>query len=262
MDKRTGIIKYFNSPEDKEFASKIIDTIEQARKNRDVKYTQFLDPAQIKMAEKIIEQFDGIKYTISSGIENCERNIIAVYPDYASFEEIKLPLDAICISYNTKFEKIGHRDVLGAIMSLGIKREKVGDIFFNDNRCFIVVYKDISYYVLTNMTKIKHTPVKAEYIDFKDIKSREYEYKDVMSNVASLRLDSVLSSGFGESRRSISNEILNGNVKVNWEVTEEPHFIVQEGDTISLRGRGRIILYKVLGTTKKGRINILIKKVI
>lgn len=262
MDKREKILKNIGSEEDRILAVKIIDYIDQVNANFDVRFTDFLDPAQVNKAVKIIEQYSGIGFIVTSGVPDCERNIIAVYPDYMEGDNIELPIEGLSISGKTKFESITHRDILGALMSLGIKREKIGDIILNNDMFYTVVYSDISYYISINLTKIKHTPVVVEHIDFSDIAAHEKKFKVINANVASLRLDAICSVGYGESRNSIVDEIKCGNVKVNWEEEKNTSYIINPNDVISIKGKGRIILDAVNGETKKGRINITIKKII
>lgn len=262
MSKRDKIIESFKHEEDKILAAKTMDCIEQVQKYFEPRFTQFLDPAQVIKVSRIIYQFNDIRYKATCGIEGCERNIIAIYPDRISEEKIELPVTALHLSCKSKFEKINHRDVLGALMNLGIKREKVGDIFVNDEDCYIIVYNDISYYIIINLNKIKRISIKVDYVDIDNILKKEVQYKEIFSNTASLRLDAILSCGFGESRSSLVDEITKGNVKVNWEVITESSRAINEGDTVSLKGKGRIILDKIVGKTKKDRINIIIKRVI
>lgn len=262
MSKRDEILNSISNPEYKVLSAKIIDYIEQVEKYYEPRFTVFLDPAQVNKARNIIEQFNNVKYSVTCGVPNCERNIIAIFPFYMEEEDIELPINALCITGSSKFEIIGHRDILGAVMNLGIKREKIGDIILNNQKHYIIVYSDISSYISLNLSKIKHTPVSVDYIDFKDIPLKQNKFKEISTSVVSLRLDAVISAGFGESRSSISKEIVCGNVRVNWEGIQDLSFTIREGDTISLKGKGRIILDKIGSLTKKGRINIIIKKII
>lgn len=261
MDKRQKIIDSIGSEEYKELAAKIIDYIRQVQKYYEVRYTYFLDPTQISVAKNILQQFDDISYEVTSGIDNCERNIIAIFPE-AYRTEGKLPIVPLKIGGNFKFESITHRDILGALMNLGIKREKLGDIFVAEDVHFIIAYEDISAYICMNLDRIRNTSVKVNVDDFKNVSRDDIKYKVIKSTVSSLRLDAILSAGYGESRTGISKEIKSGNVKVNWEAVEDLSYSISSGDTISVKGKGRIIVDSVGGITKKGRINIIIKKLI
>jgi RNA-binding protein YlmH len=262
LSKRDEIVKSISNEDDKILIVKVIDFVEQVQKFFEPRVTQFLDPSQILKAKRVLGQFEDVKYLVTSGVNGCERNIIIIYPYLMSEDEVNLPIIPLRVLINSKFECISHRDMLGALMSLGIKREKIGDIIINNNECFIIVFSDISYYIRINLTKIKHASVIINDIAFKEIPEIEQNFKLIASNVASLRLDSILSSGFGESRSSLSGEIIKGNVKVNWEEIRDLSMGITQGDTISLKGKGRIVIDSIGSTTRKGRINIVIKKII
>jgi len=262
VSKREELLKAVNNSEDKSLYVKIFDYIEQVEKYAEPRFTQFLDPAQVLKAVKVLEKSIDVRFMVTSCISGCERNIICIYPDFMDMGEIIFPITAICIKGSSKFESISHRDILGALMNLGVKREKIGDIILNDDRVYVIVYSDISDYISANLDRIKHTPVTVMYTGFDMVPKREPEYKEIALNVASLRLDAVLSGGFGMSRSSLSKDIKCGNVKVNWEEATELSCSVGEGDVISLKGKGRIILSSIGNTSKKGRINIVIKKII
>lgn len=250
------------SEQDKALAARVMDIAEQAAKFYSPAFTDFLDPAQMYKADKILEQFQGIEYSALPGAEKCERNIIAVYPDYMVPSDLQPPIEGLHVTGNFKFENITHRDILGAIMSLGIKREKTGDIILNGPEFYIYVSCDISYYIMLNLSKIKHASVRCERIDMYSVPEKMIRYKIIKANVASLRLDSICSAGFGISRSAISEEIKNGGAKVNWEEERNLSRIINPKDVISVKGRGRAILDSAGNETKKGRINITIKKII
>jgi len=90
----------------------------------------------------------------------------------------------------------------------------------------------------------------------------DQKFKEIKGTVASLRLDSVASLGFGISRNKAADFIKAGRVSVNHEVTLSLTKKVNEGDTILIVGKGRVVLEKVGGTTKKGRTSLELKKYI
>ncbi|HHV60411.1 MAG TPA: hypothetical protein GXX49_09045 [Clostridiaceae bacterium] len=97
------------------------------------------------------------------------------------------------------------------------------------------------------------------------IETNEFEnspgkFKEIKGTVASLRLDSVASLGFGISRSKITEFIKSERVSLNQKFTDNISKKVNEGDEISINGKGRVVLEKVGGLTKKGRISIELKK--
>jgi RNA-binding protein YlmH len=259
---KNDVIKAARNEEEKVLLVKILDYVEQVQKYSEPRFTQFLDPSQVAKAESVLKRFSDVRYVVDGGVKNCERKIVAIFPVDMEDNMTDIPVVPIGIKGNFRFESISHRDVLGALMSLGIKRDKVGDIILDDSSCFIIASSDISNYICLNLTKIKHTSVTAGCLDFASVPDKTEKYKEIISNVASLRLDSILSAGFGESRNSISKEISRNNVRVNWEEVIDTSHTVAQGDVISLKGRGRIVLEEVGSMTKKGRIKVIIKKIL
>lgn len=262
MSKRDDIIKSGANEQERALLTKITDLIAQVLKQYEPRFTDFLDPAELRAAERALTQFDGIGYCAGCDESAFERNMISVFPDYMQAEEIEPPIKALKLTGNNRFESISHRDILGALMSLGIRREKTGDIVLSGNDYYIILCGDIADYVADNLVRVRHTPVKAEIIDISDVPERQQFYKRVCANVASLRLDCVCGAGFGESRSASSKYIKSGSVKVNWVEVTDTSFSVGEGDTISKRGSGRIVIDHIGCSTKKGRINIEIKKIL
>ena len=166
------------------------------------------------------------------------------------------------ITWDKRYGDIGHRDVLGAFMGLGCKREIMGDIVFNEEGGQIVVDTAMSNFVVTNLTKIGAATVEVREIAFADLQEKEQKIKLISSTVAALRLDAVAAAGYGVSRSRMADEIKGQNVRLNWQDAKSPSQTVKEGDIISFRSRGRVELSEVRGTTKKGRFAITPKRYI
>lgn len=161
---------------------------------------------------------------------------------------------------NQKFaDNLTHRDYLGAIMNLGIKREMIGDIIVNHNTAYLFCHSQIADYILDNLSKIRHTVVKTELADTvsNDIISQPEHYELVVS---SLRLDVIISAVYKLSRSETSRLFSNRRVFINSRLTENTSYTVKDNDIISVRGFGRFIFSAQLRTTKKERIVIEILK--
>lgn len=232
--------------------SRFTDLIKWVLRNKKERYTDFLNMHSQKVFEKTALNFKDICYTFDGGYASAERKIAIIYPDF--MEAQRAPICAVRITWD--LSKLSHRDILGSILGLGIKREKIGDIVVREKECDVLLHKDVEGYILINLTKIGNQKVKVYSIDINEIIEPEIKFEDVLSTVASIRLDSVVSSGFRISRSKASELIKSSMVQINWEYTAEPSHEVKEGDVISLRGYGRIKLQEVKGITKKGRISL------
>lgn len=264
MIDRNSILKRISKTEDKLLISKMLDKALKSEEIQGIVYSDFLDPYQKNLISKALSEIKSVNCTFNGGYAGAEREISLFCPvdmSPESFPDFKNPLKILDIKLKGR-ENLTHRDYLGALMSLGIKREKIGDIIVKEDACSVVVMSDIADYIKFNLGKIGNVIVEIEIRCVDEVQVTEPKVKEINATVASLRLDSVASAGFGISRSKIAEFIKAEKVNLNWEATNSLTKIVKEGDTISVRGKGRVVVERVGGTTKKGRISITLKKMI
>lgn len=236
---------------------KIIDKLELVLNNHTIETTDFLDPYERNLAISILHIFDNLKFTECGGIENCERKIIYIYPYYYDESKLGMKLSYLRITGDT--EGLTHKDFLGGLLSLGIKRSKLGDILIHKEFTDIVVKDEISNFILFNLERIGNKNIEIEEIKQEELEETIVNFKEVNKFVPSLRLDVFLSAIYNMSRQESINIIKSGNVKVNWEQVNKPSKELDLGSNISTRGYGRALLYSVDGTSKKGRLHITVR---
>ena len=202
------------------------------------------------------------------GFDEAERTVPVYVPKAFGIEDIgeyfsenldDCPLCLIRIRKD-RFSSLSHRDYLGSLMGLGIKRETVGDIIIGEDYTYVFTLKNISRYICENLTKIGRGTVKCEICSLEDFIYDEGETETVFASVASLRVDSVVSSAFNLSRSNSSLAIKSGLIYINSQQILKNDFVLSEKDKIVLRGKGKVILEEIIGESKKGRIHINIKK--
>lgn len=248
--------------EKKQLQKRFIDNANWVLKTHKPKHTAFLDPYQQKIFNNVLYRFPELKSTLWGGYDDSERKIGMIYPHYYTMDGISFPISAVKISGNFNFYRPGHRDVLGALLSLGIKREMLGDILTWENCFFCYMMEEVKDFVELRLTKIGKTSVSVQEIELNQVRVPAKQYKEIFSTVASLRLDSVASSAFGLSRSKTLPYIKGEKVKVNWEVITDPSFEVNPGDILSVTGKGRAKFIKTQGKSRKGRIKIIIHRYI
>ena len=84
--------------------------------------------------------------------------------------------------------------------------------------------------------------------------------QEIKDTLASVRLDSVISSGFRIGRSLAAQYVTTGRTAVDGLPCEKPDKLVAEGAKISVRGLGKIQLQKINGKTKKDRISVVIHR--
>lgn len=251
--------KYIEHIQDKEqhiVMRKIIDKAEAVLKNHDTVYTDFLDPYQRELAYSILNRID-ISYYAEGGLENAERKSIVIYPEYMTKETIENPIKAIKITGNFKFNSVSHRDYLGAIMGLGIKREKVGDIFIKEDCATVVIQAEVLDFLIYNLKSIGKESVEIEEIELCKIEKVEEEFRDVNLTISSLRVDSLISGVCNISRSKSAILIGQNKVKVNWKPINNISYEIKEGDVLSIRKFGRIKLIEHSGKSKKDKEKVV-----
>lgn len=252
MVKKSNISLDF-APKDKKFLLKqIIDKSEIALKQRICVNTDFLDPYEVKLSTSILNNYDELSYRIDGGYENAERKAIYFYPSYMNMSDE----NRISMLSFLSLSEIKHKDVLGALLSLGLERKKIGGIVVNKDYTYIFVMSDISDYIYYNLDKIGNKKVEFVETDFQD---EEIEYEEKTIIVSSLRLDSFVSAILNLSRSRSINVIKSGYVKLNFKEEQNPSLKLSEGDIVSIRKFGRVIFYELIGNTKKENFILKVK---
>lgn len=237
--------------------AKANDWARQVLKKQECIFYDFFDPASQEKIADVIKEYAELGYSFYGGYEYAERKMLSVYLKAAAPEDKEFNISIIEI---VKIDSITHRDVLGALMGLGINREKTGDILFNEDRIYIYLKENIADYVLMNLNKIGSHEVSLNKCENADIIIKEPEGKELNIIVASMRADGVISAAFKMSR-SLSQQYIKGErVKVNHQLLMKQMKEIKEGDIISIRGKGRIEIIKENGNTKKGNIKLTVKR--
>lgn len=186
------------------------------------------------------------------GYDSAERCVAILLPDESyEMDEEELPFGVLRISYQ---QKVGHRDILGSILGLGIERAAIGDILVFDNECFVFAMRDMAAYILRELVRIGRQSVSVEAVRLEDVRIPEVKTEEINATVASLRVDCIIAEGFRLSRETAKTAVERQLVSLNHRIIGTPSQSVKENDVISLRGKGKIILTSVSGESKKGRI--------
>ena len=220
--------------------------------------TAFLDPLQLELAEAVLHDTPGLSYTGYGGYPGAERVCLHLFP---AGQQGSLP-DVACILIEGQFgDSLTHRDFLGALLGLGLRRDQIGDILtLPGGATAAMVIRSKADFICTHLTRVGSLPVECSISGPGQLPLPDEEGKEISGTVASLRLDAVLSLGFSLSRSRVVLLIKGGLVKVNWRPVNAPSFQLDAGDLVSLQGRGRLKLVSLQGETRKGRVRLNLKK--
>ena len=189
------------------------------------------------------------------GFDDAERQMVAFIDEY---DEADFPIGAVCLS-SPMLHSLSHRDFLGSVLGLGIKREKCGDIIILENECYIIAHRDIVSFIASSLTKVGRVGVKCTECTLDEIRLPEKSFEPIKGTVSSLRLDSVVSLFAGKSRSHGAELINAGFVFINGIACEKNDMHLSDGDVISVRGYGKAVL-EVGGKSKKDRIFVTLNK--
>ncbi|WP_042356317.1 RNA-binding protein [Bacillus rubiinfantis] len=252
-----NIYQHFRS-EEREFIDHVLDWKDYVAKQYAPKLSDFLDPREQHILKTIIGEHGEIKYSFFGGTLGVERKRALLYPDYFKPAEEDFQITLFDIMYPQKFATIEHRQVLGTLMSLGLKRGKFGDILLDGSRVQFFSATEISSFIQSHIDSIGHAGVKLVDKPFEFALPVKESWKEITITVSSLRLDAVISSVFHLSRQKSLALIQQGIVKLNWTTIANPAFTCEEGDIISVRGFGRIKISQIEGQTKKEKWRIIV----
>ncbi|MFF2445923.1 RNA-binding protein [Neobacillus sp. NPDC058068] len=254
-----NIYQHFR-PEERDFIDQVIQWKSYVETQYTPKLTDFLDPREQQIVKMLIGENGNVNYQLFGGSHDLERKRAFLYPDYLTANGDDFQISLFEIHYPSKFVTIEHRQVLGTLMSLGLKRGKFGDILMKDERIQFFAAKEVNEYIKSNLESIGRAGVKVIETSSNEVILAKELWLETDLTVSSLRLDTVISGIYHLSRQKSQTLIQQGLVKVNWTLIENPSFSCEIGDMISVRGHGRAKIIGIDGKTKKEKWRIIVGK--
>lgn len=244
--------------------ARIEDCIQGCQDNYLITSTNFLDIYQQSTVIEYLRK-KNIRYELYGGFDESERKTAVFFPDYADGVDylIENPELSPIVSLEIKkdnFSTLSHRDYLGAVMGLGIKREMIGDIIVDSDGCSMAAVRSVANYIEQNLTSVGRGSVKVTVSDMFCDRTGEASFESKRCYVSSMRLDAVVSAAFLMSRNVATERIKHGDVIVNGVVAVKSDARVTFGSKIVIHGSGKVIIEEDAGVTKKGRQAFIIKK--
>ena len=257
---RNHIEKIAHTPEDRLLLAKLWDKITAGMRKSIPANTCFLSPRELEMARYLFGDVPGL-YAFG-GYADAERKMLIYLPEYLE-EDALYDSDSPCVCLRAGFyqaDSPSHRDFLGALMGAGIGRETVGDICVGKSQCDFFITAEMAPHLLQSFTSAGRAKLHLSQIPLTQAQIPEPEVQEIKDTLASLRLDSVISSGFRIGRSLASQYISAGKASIDGLPCEKPDKPVAEGSRVSVRGLGKIRLVQINGKTKKDRISVVIHR--
>ena len=238
----------------------ILGQAETVLRTHNTKITSFLTPGEWGYAESLLSHFIDLRWMLEGGYQDAERRRLIMMPDYRTPEDLAPSVAFLRATHKAAMKTLTHRDYLGAVLSMGIEREMIGDILVYHHSACIVVVPELKEYLMWHLDSVGSVGVTVEGIDEIPESATLDELEVIMGTVASLRLDAVLSVALRISRQKAQALIKSQKVSVNWKPVQKQTVALHEHDIISIQGSGRLKLLKVGVLSRSHRWQIEIGK--
>jgi RNA-binding protein YlmH len=236
--------------EEKLLTRRLYELYDRAEQRYINTYSDFLTTYEQALIEQAVPEES---YALCGGFDGAERAICCFGEGAAECA----PAGWICVApVMAKFaDELTHRDFLGALMNLGIRRETLGDILISDGCGYVFCLDTVADFIIDQLERIKHTTVKAQRVPAPPENALPHpEEREIV--VASERLDGLISGVYGLSRSESGRLLAQGKVFVDSRPCENGSAQLPEGSVVSVRGYGRFIYRGSLRETRKGRLRV------
>ncbi len=246
--------------EEQVLMGRLRDLAKRAYEKNIYTYSSYLSLPEQGVLETMAKELSFIPYDLFGGHEMAERKVVGFGSEELFGYLGQFPVTILKVTpVLEKFgEELNHRDYLGSLMNLGIRRDTIGDILVKEKTGFIFCLDEVAEFILQNLVKIRHTQISCKIIE------DDIELKPTMIDesypVSSMRLDVIIAATCKLSRRESLSFFERNEVQLNSKVTTENAVNLKPGDVFSVRGKGKYILESIGGTTKRGRTYINVKR--
>ena len=235
---------------------RLIDLSRQANQKNIVLFSDFLNLNEQNIYHTTIREL----YTnteVSGGYDNAERQMVAFIPDALCYE---WTYPIVCLQITPQYpkfaERLTHRDLLGALMNLGIDRNRIGDIVCQNEHYYIFCEKTIHPFIEENLTQIRHTAVQIFCLDQSQNIQVQPEFKEIHEIIASNRIDCIIAKAYHLSRSEAAEYLSSEKVFINGKCITNCNQSCNNGAIVSVRGKGRFVFKTNNTISKKGKLRV------
>lgn len=254
------IYEHFH-PDEKPFVDRAWEWVERAAERHETKRTDFLDPRQAFILFTLANRHPDAAVRLDGGSDGAERKRAIIAPDYLPLDAEDMGIAVLDIgSDDRRIAELDHGDYLGALLGLGIKRDKIGDLHVREDGCHALIAEDIGGFLIGHMKQAHRVDVQVSVLPLSALREVKPELAEQTLSVASMRLDGIASDVFRLSRTKIVEPIRAGRCRVNWKTEENPAAALSAGDVVSMKGFGRFKVLEVEGVSRSGRTRVRIGK--
>lgn len=264
MTKTKLLAPYAQRPELRSSLARLLDHRDMAQTRGQLKTSDFLSPEARTEAETLLARLPPQRHVFFGGYAAAERSVCVFLPDWMEEEDLQTqedgPLCALKLCLPPRATPQSHRDYLGSLMALGLKREKFGDILCTEQGAQMILLREQAKILHSQWEKVGRYPIQLCELPLAQIEVPAPHIRELRESVASLRLDAVLAAGFQLSRARAVECITQGRVACNHSPCEKADTILSEGDVCSCRGLGKFELHKLGALSRKGRLQVILHR--
>ena len=256
------------------FGARVLELAGRAGRG-EIAVGDFCNPREKHAASVLLERSGyGGRYAFCGGYENAERARLVCLPDYMLYDDTKSAAEiaaeaisediAVLRVSGSGYRELSHRDFMGAVLALGIKRHVIGDIIVDEDQHGSYIFCDvkIAAYIAENLTKVASDTVSTQVTALPEGFGVVRKTMPVSDTVASPRADCVVAALVNCPRERAKQLIISGLTEVNYEILYKPDAAIEAGDIISVRGAGKFSIISIDGLTRRGRLRLAAEKYI
>ena len=232
---------------------RVDDLVRRCEKTNTLTHTSFLTPAEQAAAAQHVKALRGCRMILSGGAADCERRAAFFLPDWMEAADFDPAEELSALRIDAYYGTPGHRDYLGALLGLGVRREWLGDIRIDGQSAWVFCLPSVAQQ-LAGLEQVGRVSVKAAVIPLSEVPEPERRRRELHFTVQSLRFDAVLGETFRLSRTQAGKLIAAGAASLNYLPCLKNDAPVAEGDVIALKGHGKASLAEIGGKSRKDRI--------
>ncbi len=262
MTKTELLNKTACSGEERLLLARVLDKLELTRTRSIPSYSGFLSPQEQASVQALLNACGHPRSVFWGGFQGAERAVCMFLPDWAEEADFlggeDCPIRALRACFTGA--SLSHRDFLGAVLGLGLDREKIGDLLVGDGHCDLLILAEIQDFLLLHLNQAGRTRLTLSPLPLEQAAPPALRVKVIRDTVSSLRLDAAAASGFSLSRGKAADLIASGRFQLNHRECLKPDRSVAEGDVLTCRGLGKCVIKEVGGPSKKGRIMLVLER--
>ena len=244
--------------EQREVAEKLLQSISFVENRNTV--TKFLTNfEQIVLSQVVAYNYSDFKVEFFGGFDDAERKKAKII----SNEYYDVDYDIVCLKakFNNKFNRVEHRNILGAVHNLGINFNRFGDIIVLENEVYIFVDEEIADYIAMEFTKAGRVNLDFKRVDLTEV-GIEKKYEDFEIVSSSFRIDSIVAKITNKSRSKVKEFLEQDFIKLNHVVLRNGEKTCTSEDIISIRKYGRFVVKGYTQNKKSLKYRITISKLV